>query len=369
MLSRVRSRFRRAHITCPTGSIDPQSGPMTFVMAVGSSFDQDRPDAMMTCRMGYCHGFEQLGIPYLIVDVRDIADVVDGLPNPVCMFFGGDIHQLNNDAIRRLRDHRCLVWLYPWFRDSDRFFAQHALNPEPWRLPSGVKRKILALQPDFGFTATVPTGLNFFEEWGRQGITVHSLPLACDTQVYVRETPDFTEFADVQMAFVGGYWQSKGQQIDRYLRQFENVLTIYGYSNWPYSGYRGMLERDKEASLYRQARVSPAINEPTVALLKGQINERVFKVMGSFGCVVVDAVPAYRELYSEDELLVADSAEHFRDLVVELLRNEDRNHSYRMRGYTATVQRHTYRHRAEEILRYLGLPIPATRNRALLDSR
>jgi len=339
---------------------------MTFVMAVGSSFDQDRPDAMMTCRMGYCHGFEQLGIPYLIADVRDIADVADRLPNPVCMFFGGDIHQLNDDSIRRLRDHRCLVWLYPWFRDSDRFFAQHALDPEPWQLPSRVKQKILALQPAFGFTATVPSGLSFFEEWERSGIPVRSLPLACDTQIYVRETPDYVEFNGVQMAFVGGYWQSKGQQIDRYLRQFEDILTVYGYSKWPYSGYRGMLGREMEASLYRQARVSPTINEPTVALLKGQINERAFKVMGSFGCTVVDAVPAYRELYTEEELLVAENADHFHEIVTTLLSDDDLRNRYRLRGHEATLQRHTYRHRAEEILLQLGITMPADQQKELI---
>jgi hypothetical protein len=359
MLSRVRSRFQRAHITSPTGSLDPKSGPMTFVMAVGSSFDQDRPDAMMTCRMGYCHGFEQLGIPYLIVDVRDIADVADELPNPVCMFFGGDINQLNDESIRRLRGHRCLVWLYPWFRDSDRFFAQHEIDPKPWQLPSRVKQMILALQPAFGFTATVPSGLSFFEEWERRGIPVRSLPLACDTQIYTGESPDYVEFTGIQLAFVGGYWQSKGQQIDRYLRQFEDILAVYGYSKWPYSGYRGMLAREMEASLYRQARVSPTINEPTVALLKGQINERAFKVMGSLGCTVVDAVPAYRELYAEEELLVSENPGHFHEIVRALLRDDDLRNRYRLRGHEATMQRHTYRHRAEEILLQLGITMPA----------
>ncbi len=324
-------------------------------MGVGSSFDEGRPDAMMTCRLGYCHGFEQLGIPYLIVDVRELADVLERLPNPICMLFGGDVHLLGDSDIRRLRRNRCFVWLYPWFRDSGRFFALHSLNPEPWTLSSAVKSRILALEPEFGFTATAPSGLGFFEEWERSGVIVHSLPLACDTKVYRKNAPDYPDFAKIKLSFVGGYWRSKARQIDLYLRHFEDVLVVYGYSRWPYVGYRGMVSREREPALYRQARVSPTINEPTVALLKGQINERAFKVMGSFGCTVVDAVPAYRELYSEDELLVAESPEHFRDLVMELLHDEPRNQHYRMRGYAATMQRHTYQHRAKEILRYVGI--------------
>ncbi len=355
----MRSHFRRTHIRQATGALDPTHGPATFVMAVGSSFDQGRPDAMMTCRMGYCHGFEELGIPYLIVDVRELAGVIGSLPNPLYMLFGGDVHLLSKAAIRRLRNHRCVVWVYPWFRDSDRFFAAHSLDPGLWVLPADVKHKILALEPVFGFTATVPSGLGFFEEWERSGVPVCSLPLACDTSLYKRDTKDHPEFEGVRLAFVGGYWESKGQQLDRYLRQFEDQLVIYGYNRWPYSGYRGILSQEMEPSLYRQARVSPAINEPTVTLLKGQINERVFKVLGSYGCAVVDAVPAYRELYSEEELLVSDSPESFRDLVLALLNDDELNSRYRRGGYEATLNRHTYTHRARTILERLHIAAPS----------
>ena len=110
-----------------------------------------------------------------------------------------------------------------------------------------------------------------------------------------------------------------------------------------------------EASFYHQARVCPVINEPTVALLKGQINERVFKVLGSRGCPVVDAVPAYRELFSEDELLVSDGPEHFADLVECLLKDEEMNYAYRKKGHKATLERHTYEHRAVTLMDQLGL--------------
>ena len=359
LVGRVPRRFRRARIDEPRGALDPAQGPATFILAVGSSFDQRRPDAMMTCRMGYCRGFEQLGIPYLIVDIRELPRIVDEVPAPICMLFGGDLHLLSDASARKLRRHRCLVWLYPSFRDSTQFFESHALDPAIWTLPGYVVRRILDLEPDFGFTATVPSGLGFFESWERSGVPVCSLPLACDTSLYRRDTPDYPEFEKVQLAFVGGYWQSKGHQLDRYLRQFEDRLVIYGYNRWPYTGYRGLLPRQAEPSLYRQARLAPVVNEPTVSLLKGQINERVFKVLGSFGCTVVDAVPAYRELYSEDELLVSDGPENFRDLVRSLLENDELHHRYRQRGHEATLQRHTYAHRARTILERLRIGMPA----------
>ncbi len=62
-LSLMRQGFKRANILEPTGALDPLQGERTFVMSVGATFDQTRPDAMMTARMGYCHAFERLGIP------------------------------------------------------------------------------------------------------------------------------------------------------------------------------------------------------------------------------------------------------------------------------------------------------------------
>jgi hypothetical protein len=351
----------RAHIIQPTGTLDPLKGEATFVLGVSSAFDQDVPNAMMTCRMGYCHGFEEIGVPYLITDLRELPSVINDLPDPVCMLLATDVHLLDMKAIRQLQRVRCIVWATPWFRDSDRFFARHDLDPEPWHIPDSAKRKILELEPDFCFTATAANGLHFFENWMNQGVPVHSLPLACDTRYYSPDTPNYPDFADVKLSFVGGYWESKGRQIDAYLRQFEDILTIYGYNKWPYTGYRGALSRDMEASLYRQAKVSPTINEPTVALLKGQINERVFKVMGSSGCTVVDAVPEYRDLYSADELFIAETPDHFRDLVLTLLSDSDLRASYRKRGFEATLARHTYRHRAISVLEYLGLRVPNER--------
>ena len=130
---------------------------------------------------------------------------------------------------------------------------------------------------------------------------------------------------------------------------------MFGYSKWPYSGYSGKLDADLEPALYRQAKVSPVINEPTVKLMKGQINERVFKVFGSGGVAITDDVPVYRELYGEGELLISSNPSHFSKLVRDLLNDRDMNLEYRKRGLAATLSRHTYIHRAKEMLHLMGL--------------
>lgn len=357
ILSNFRHSLRQPNITQPTGKLDPMAGNITFVMVVGPAFDQNRPDAMMTCRIGYCHAFEDLGIPYVIAGINQLEVLAEELTSPFFMYFAGDLSFISRAKLRKLSKYPSGVWAYPWFDNSEAFFSERNLDSRIWTLPKASTAKVLDLNPRFCFTATTPSGLVFFENWEKKGIPVKSLPLACDTRIYTEAHDETHDFSHIELAFVGGYWQSKGRQIDQYLRPFESQLEIYGYSKWPYSGYKGLLPRDAEASLYKQAKVCPVVNEPTVALMKGQINERVFKVLGSGGCPVVDAVPAYRELYSEDELLISESPEHFAELVNQLLDDEVLNLSYREKGRAATLSRHTYKHRVSTFMKYLDMPL------------
>jgi hypothetical protein len=350
-------RSRRAIITEPVGRLDPRAGRATFVVAVGPKFNQNVPNAYMTARMGYCRAFESLGVPYLIADLHDLPRTLAEVPRPVVMLVGDDYGSpaMTRATLAALRRHPHFVWVNPWFRGSDAFFAEHDLDPATWDWPAAQRERILDGQPSFVFTATVPGGLEFFEQWDRHGVPTASLPLACDTTLYTPDAPLRDDFRGVKLAFVGGYWESKGRQIDAYLRPFEDELTIYGYSQWPYRGYRGQLPRDAEPSLYRQALLCPTINEPTVRLLRGQINERVFKVLGCGSATVVDAVPAYRELFTDDELPIPGDAAEFGATVRRLLADEAERKAWARRGYEAVMRRHTYVHRVREALRLLKL--------------
>ena len=356
LVSEIRQKYRRAVIIKPTGLLDPMKGKITFVMIVGQTFDQKLPNAMMTCRMGYCHGFEAIGIPYIIIDIHQVEEILPKLSNPVCMLYAADLAGVSDSVIRSLKKYTTGIWVQPWFKDSMNFFTKNGLDYKTWTFKDKLTKKILEVEANFGFTATTPSGLHFFNEWDKNGLKMASLPLACDTKMYNTKKQLFNqEFSNVDLAFVGGYWASKGLQIDDYLRPWESKLTVYGYSKWPYSGYCGPISSENELELLHQAKVCPVVNEPTVALMSGQINERVFKVLGSAGCPIVDAVPAYRELYSEDELLVANNTNDFNNLVQRLLDDKEFNNHYRKKGKEATLARHTYSHRAVEFLRLCGI--------------
>ena len=80
--------------------------------------------------------------------------------------------------------------------------------------------------------------------------------------------------------------------------------------------------------------------------------------MGSGGCSITDAIPGYREWFSDDELPVPASLTEYHEMVHTLLTDAALNQQYRERGYQAIMERHTYAHRATQLLEWLGLAVP-----------
>ena len=349
--------FPPSVITQPTGRLKPGEGPLTLVVGVDHRFNQNKPDAGMVCRLGMCRGFEQLGIPYLLTDVRDLAEILPSTPNPICWLSEPQYDLIDRRTLRTLRNYPLFVWLDPWFAGSERFYRENNYLDyiEAWTVSR--HRKVLDSQPRFGYFADVESRMCFHEEWIRRGMRVGSIPLACDTTQYHPQVSRVPEFEGIRMAFVGGYWPFKAIQLDKYLRPFEEELIVYGYSPWPYKGYRGLIPPEAEPSLYHQALLSPTINEPQVVNFVG-LNERVFKVLGSGGATIVDAIPAYRELFSEDELPIPRDEKEFTEIAREMLRNKDLRQKYSRCGRDAVISRHTYVHRARSILSAMDLDFP-----------
>jgi len=74
---------------------------------------------------------------------------------------------------------------------------------------------------------------------------------------------------------VGGYRAYKNIQYDKYLKPYEDVLTVYGYNRWPYKGYGGLLPEDDEKVLYQNARVCPSLSEPHAEVICQQHGAKV----------------------------------------------------------------------------------------------
>ena len=345
----------RPLITQASGRLQPGKAAFTFVVAVGPYFNQTIPNAETTCRLGWCRGFEQLGIPYVLVSVANLARQLPELPHPIIWISGSDyrfLSRANLDALKR----RChVVWVNTWFDGDAEFYRQNDLEIDSW--PKALNQEILASEPSLVFTISPERSFEYYQGWSRHDVRLVSLPLACDTFLYRQDVPFCPEFESVEMAFVGGYWPYKARQFDRYLKPYDDRLKVYGYSPWPYASYGGLLPEIKEPSLYRQARLCPTINEPHVEQMGVDLNERVFKVLGSGGMTITDVSPAYREWFTTDELLVPSSITEYHAMVQQALRDDDFNRHYREQGYAAVRSRHTYAHRARTLLKYLEIEI------------
>jgi hypothetical protein len=352
-LVKIKHSLQRPVIQQEHGRLAPGDAALTFVVIVGPLFNQTLPNAGTTCRMGWCRGFEQLGIPYLLVSVFDLARRLPNISNPVCWISGADYEYLNPRNLTAIKRCPHVVWVATWFEGDGEFYRKNDLENNSW--PPALNRKILVSEPALLFTISPERSFEYYQGWIKSGARLVSLPLACDTALYNPAAPSCPEFNPVQMAFVGGYWPYKARQFDRYLKPYADRLRVYGYSPWPYAGYGGRLEEAKEPSLYRQARLSPTINEPHVEMMGIDLNERVFKVLGSAGMTITDVTPAYREWFGQDELLVPDNLDEYHDMVHRALTDDDYNTRQRQKGYAAVMARHTYAHRARKLLEYLGI--------------
>jgi hypothetical protein len=351
-------RIIRRKLPKPTILLEAKEGsrspsPLTFVMIVSPEFDQRIPNAAVMARLGWCHGFQEMGFSYRIVSIFDLAKTLPTLQRPICWLSEADYRYLTRRNLTILKQYRHFVWINAWFRSEEKFYQEHNL-PNLASL-HWVRKRVLSSEPSFVFTISPYQGIEFYEQWEKQGVKLLSLPLAWDSLVYPENPPYVPEFEMIRIAFVGGYWKYKAKQLDRYLAPYSNILTVYGYSRWPYGQYGGLLPISREGSLYRQARVSPVINEPHVEVMGIDQNERVFKVLGSGGFAVTDAVPGYREWFSDEELLVPKNEKEFHEIIRVAFEDLDFNLRYRKAGQRAVKERHLYQHRAAQVLRTLNL--------------
>jgi hypothetical protein len=276
------------------------------------------------------------------------------LSDPLIFIQEADYEYLGRSQVNELRKYKKFVWVDPWPDDIKRFVGQYEFMG--MSLSNKTKKKVLWSEPSLVFTIAPEISLEYYSSWRRQGATLVSLPMACDTRFYDKSNGP-KKFQDVQMAFVGGYWPYKARSFDLYLKPYEKMLTVYGYWNWPYAGYGGRLTERDEPLLYRDAAISPAINEPHVSVMGIDINERVFKVLGSGGLCVTDVTPAYDCLFGPEELLIPRNIDEYHDIIQTALRDPISLSRYRESGYNAVRGRHTYRHRALQVLNLLGISV------------
>lgn len=197
--------------------------------------------------------------------------------------------------------------------------------------------------------------------WKTQaGIPTLSLPLAGDSLSYRCGSEENELAADV--GFLGQYTQYKAPGLEEYLLALrdEFTLKIVG-PGWPEGvAEASVLIDDRRSSFFRESVLNPAIHEPHGRTYGVELTERVFKVPLAGGLSVCDPVRCLRAegFFDESEMLVAESGDQMRALVRHFRLPEfaAERTQWIEAGRRAVLQRHTYHHRLELLLRSVGLP-------------
>jgi len=318
-------------------------------IVVYDGYDGAQPNAYTTTRCGYRNGFTRIGLDVSLVEHRALAAfVADCNALPLLWLTYDDYVHLDDEALEAVAACPHIVQVNVWFEGMIDLHRRLGA-PSPFVAPE-VRARLIASAPDFVWCSAPASYVEFYQGWQDAGLRVVSLPWACDVDVY---HPDDSEaFAGTQVAFVGGYRPYKEPQYANYLWPYEDELHVWGYSEWPRC-YQGMLAEEDERKVYRAATVCPTISEPQFAVT-GDTVERPFKVLGSGGLTVFDAVPAYTELFDAGEALIPTDTTEYDEMMEAVLHDRELNEAYRTAGRRAVLIKHTYALRAAQVLWELG---------------
>jgi len=241
-------------------------------------------------------------------------------------------------------------WASPW------------LNPEDAR--NGYRTKwydriwIRMLNPAFLFHQTTPEGIQKgWNKWtSAEGIPVHSFMVAGDTFDYLYDGPPVAAL-ECDVAYVGGYWPYKSSGLNDYLldRLQGYRYQIYG-SGWPKGISKGRIDTADIKLLFKSARFVPCIHEPHSRLYGYDIVQRLFMVPLAGGFTISDPVRGIHGegIFSEDEMIVADSANDMWEKAAYFISHPEARQRYTERARARVLREHTYFHRVGTMLRLLG---------------
>lgn len=143
-------------------------------------------------------------------------------------------------------------------------------------------------------------------------------------------------------AFVG-YLNSENRVnlLDALLKAFPKA-----YLGWRLPQFKGHNVFEDACKKYCQAKVVPNYT------ISDDLPMRVFEVMGSKCCLLTNDIPTAHELFRHGRhLFYFKSVPEAVDLMGSLLKDDSARNMVAEEGYQEVVDKHTYRHRAEQILK------------------
>ena len=343
----IMKMFRKAHIPRPDfPAINPGLNK-ALLIACSASFEQDQQIAATLMREGFARGWAEVCGPSKLVSTKTIIRELDLHNNPAVFISEYELNDLSYPELKKLRDVDLLVWVSVHPRTlpelNRRVLAGSVDNETSLKSYS----KIIYSEPKFVWNAVGQCAEEWYHGWIDDGLVWETIYPGVDSSRYFYE-PNTAKYGHIKMAYVGGYWPEKAQSFDAYFRRWEEIFSPYGYNIWPYKHYSGELNPSEERQLYSSAGMIPLVTSPHGWII-AEITERYVKAPACKAFCISDQNPALREVFKDDEMIQAQSAEHFHDLVNDYLTGKIDIQLWKTRAYNAVFERHLYKHRALQI--------------------
>jgi len=146
----------------------------TLIVAVHEGFDREWSTAAQTTRLGYCHGFEGIGVQAELVRRDELLSVPDRMPGPIFWLTYGDYSHMDEATLKMLYGYPHFVQVNTWFDGMEALHARYRA-PGPG-VPQETLRRILRSEPDFVWSSTPEAYLEFYDGWRQAGMKVVPLP-------------------------------------------------------------------------------------------------------------------------------------------------------------------------------------------------
>lgn len=192
--------------------------------------------------------------------------------------------------------------------------------------------------------------------WEDAGVPTIGLQPAADSTHYKETWPQKELECDI--AFVGGYWGYKGQNIGKYLIPFcepvgEYNVKIFGNSKWSVPQYMGSISESTELALFSSAKICANVSEPHANEFGFEVNERVFKVSACKAFCISDNIASLTEDIFGDAMPTASCFSEYKELVDYYLKHPDERRQKAEKCYNIVMGSHTYHHRMDSLINKL----------------
>lgn len=201
-------------------------------------------------------------------------------------------------------------------------------------------------------------GSTFWRDWtAKHNIPFVGVPTAGDATLYYPGP----KRDDYKVAFLGGRWGYKGNNINKWLvptiHKLGNKINIKGWGGWEgIQQYSGVLpENDSGREFLGSALVGPCVCEPHTTKYGIDVPERFFKVALCGSLPILDEV-AWFDRYCDNYIMARNPEDYYNKIA-----NYACNPDFIEEGKEAALlirkevlQKHTYHHRMRSLCASLG---------------